>query len=91
MADFSIKVKKTLPDAILPTKGSPYSAGYDLYACDYSGNTMGGNWVLMIRPHETIKINTGLAMALPDGVFGAIFARSGIATHQGLRPANCVG
>ena len=45
----------------------------------------------MIKPHTTEKIGTGLAIAVPEGYFGAIFARSGLATKQGLRPANCVG
>lgn len=46
---------------------------------------------VQIKPHETIKIGTGLAMEVPDGYFGAIFARSGLASKEGLRPANCVG
>lgn len=46
---------------------------------------------MQIKPHETVKIGTGLAMEIPDGYFGAIFARSGLATKEGLRPANCVG
>lgn len=81
----NIKVKKLRVDAKLPTKGSVKAAGYDLYACgdDYNEAT--------IYPHETFKVGTGLAMAIPDGYFGAIFARSGLATKQGLRPANCVG
>ncbi len=45
----------------------------------------------MIAPHTTEKIGTGLAIAIPDGYFGAVFARSGLAAKQGLRPANCVG
>lgn len=44
-----------------------------------------------VSPHETIKIPTGLAMELPEGTFGAIFARSGLATKEGLRPSNCTG
>jgi dUTP pyrophosphatase len=60
-----------------------YSAGYDLYSiCDER---------VTIGPHETIKMKTGIALEIPDGYFGAIFARSGIATKRGLRPANCVG
>ena len=69
--------------AKIPTRGSAEAAGYDLYAAtDYD---------IEISPHETIKIGTGLKMAIPKGCFGAIYARSGIATKQGLRPANCVG
>jgi dUTP pyrophosphatase len=79
----NIKIKKVNPNAIIPTRGSDYSAGYDLYACI--------NSPMIITPHETVKVGTGLAIELPDGYFGAIFARSGLATKNGLRPANCVG
>lgn len=78
-----IKFKKLTDKAITPTKGSEYSAGYDLYACINSPIT--------ISPRSTQKIGTGLTIELPEGFFGAIFARSGLATKRGLRPANCVG
>lgn len=81
-----INIKKTDPDAIVPTRGSEYAAGYDLYAhftAPFSGQA--------IRPGATAKIGTGICMEIPEGYFGAIFARSGLATKQGLRPANCVG
>ena len=78
-----IQVKKLRPDALLPTAGSQYAAGYDLYACI--------DGPVVIPPHTTAKIGTGLSIAVPEGWFGAIFARSGLATKQGLRPANCVG
>lgn len=78
-----IKVKKLNSNAIIPTKGSSGAAGMDLYACT-SGSTI-------IMPHETVKVPTGLSIELPHGYFGAIFARSGLATKNGLRPANCVG
>lgn len=78
-----IKVKKVRENAIIPTKGSEYSAGMDLYAC--VGNPT------IITPHSTVKIPTGLSIELPHGYFGAIFARSGLATNSGLRPSNCVG
>jgi len=69
--------------AKMPTRGSEYAAGYDLYAAtDYD---------IEIAPHETVKIDTGISIALPEWTFGAIFARSGLATKQGLRPANAVG
>lgn len=45
----------------------------------------------MIPPHKAVMLGTGLAMEIPEGYFGAIFARSGLASKQGLRPANCVG
>lgn len=78
-----VKVKKLTKTAKLPTRGSVFSAGYDLYADN--------NVDITIHPHETKKIGTGLALEIPDGYYGAIFARSGLATKEGLRPANCVG
>lgn len=78
-----IKIRKINDDASIPTRGSKYAAGYDLYACIKNPIT--------ISPHCTEKIGTGLAIEIPEGYFGAIFARSGLATKQGLRPANCVG
>lgn len=79
----SVQIKKLNDKATIPTRGSEYSAGYDLYACI--------NEDVTINPHETVKIGTGLAIAVPNGYFGAIFARSGLAAKSGLRPANCVG
>ncbi len=78
-----IKVKRVSPTALLPTQGSKYAAGYDLYA-DLTED-------LKIAPHTTVIVDTGLQMELPEGYFAGIFARSGIATREGLRPANCVG
>lgn len=78
-----INIKKLNPDAIIPTSGSQYAAGYDLYACLDKD--------IRIPPNDTVKIGTGLSIAVPEGYFGAVFARSGLATKQGLRPANCVG
>lgn len=78
-----IKIKKLSENAVLPTRGSTSAAGYDLYACIESE--------LTVAPHETVKVGTGLAIEVPDGYFGAIFARSGLAAKEGLRPANCVG
>lgn len=76
-----IYFKKLNDLAKIPTRGSKDSAGYDLYAAINEG--------VHIPPHSTVKINTGLAMDIPVGYFGAVFARSGIATKRGLRPANC--
>lgn len=76
-----IKILNNL--AKVPSYGSDEAAGADLYAAtDYD---------IIISPGETVKIDTGIAIAVPRGYFGAIFARSGLATKQGLRPANCVG
>lgn len=80
-----IKIQKLYEDAEVPTYGSVLSAGMDLYA------HLGEHEMLLIKPHETIKVGTGIAVEPPVGYFGAVFARSGLATKQGLRPANCVG
>ena len=78
-----MKIKLLNEHAVVPTYGSDKAAGADLYAAIEKD--------LYINPHETVMIGTGIAMEIPDGYFGAIFARSGLASKQGLRPANCVG
>ena len=84
-----VEVKKLYEDAQLPTRGSADAAGWDLYAYGYEGAS--GDWTLTIPPHSTVKINSGVAVALPQGSFGGIYPRSGLATKQGLAPANKVG
>lgn len=79
----NIKVKKLNDLAKLPTKGSKYAAGYDLYSAE--------DHDVHIYPHTTVKVHTGIAFEIPEGFFGAIVARSGLATKEGLRPANCIG
>lgn len=79
----NLMVKKLNEQAKFPTRGSKYAAGYDLYAATTQS--------IEIAPHSTVKVGTGLAFALPRDTFAAIYARSGLATKQGLRPANCVG
>lgn len=79
----NIRFKQLNSMATIPSRGSEKAAGYDLYAAISEP--------ISIRPHETVKVGTGLSFELPDETFGAIFARSGLATKQGLRPANCVG
>ena len=76
-----VKIKKLDPNVQIPTRGSAAAAGYDLYA----------NEDMQIGPFETKIIGTGLSFALPNGTFLGIYARSGLATKQGLRPANCTG
>ena len=71
-----INIKKLDADAVLPTRGSSQAAGYDLYAKS-SEDTV-------IPPHKTVMVGTGLAMEIPEGYFGAIFARSGLASKQGV-------
>ena len=79
----NVEIVKLNELAKLPTRGSEEAAGYDLYAAT--------DVPVYIQPHETEKVGTGLSIALPKNTFGAIFARSGLATKNGLRPANCVG
>ena len=78
-----IKVKKLNESAILPTYGSVSAAGADLY------NLPGAD--VVIPAHQTVMIHTGLAMEIPEGYAGFLFARSGIASKRGLAPANKVG
>ena len=78
-----VNVKKLNPTAKLPTYGSEYAAGADLYACLDSEIT--------INPGETYLVKTGIAMEIPVGYAGLIYARSGLATKRGLAPANKVG
>ena len=84
----SVNIKKVDEWAHIPTKNSEFAAGYDLFACP---ETHDGKPVASILPGHMAKIRTGVAMSIPRGYFGAIYARSGIATKKGLRPANCVG
>ena len=79
----NIKYKVLNELAKEPTRGSEYAAGYDLYAAT--------DREISLFPHTTQLIGTGLAFELPDGYFGAVYARSGLASKKGLRPANCVG
>lgn len=82
MPDFNINIKKTNPSAVIPTQGTPGAAGFDLCACIATPVT--------IYPGETVLIPTGLAMEIPLGVAGLIFARSGMASKRGLAPSNKV-
>ena len=80
--EFSMNIKKLNDNAIVPTYGSAYAAGADLYACGES---------TVIAPGETKLIHTGIAIELPLGTVGLIYARSGLASKRGLAPANKVG
>lgn len=79
-----IKLKRTSPNAIIPTQSHVGDAGYDLYACDIP------NGKVEIAPHDTCMISTGIALAIPKGYAGLLFSRSGIATKRGIRPATAV-
>ncbi len=78
-----VRFKKLNEKAMVPTYGSVFSAGADLYACLEEN--------LNIEAGETVLIKTGLAMEIPEGYAGLIYARSGLATKKGLAPANKVG
>ena len=78
-----IKVKKLKPGATVPTMGSKFAAGADLYSAEDAD--------VVIEPSETKFIGTGLAMEIPEGYVGLVYARSGLACKRGLAPANKVG
>lgn len=78
-----IKVKKLNERAVLPVYGSQYAAGADLYACICEE--------LTIAPHATVMVPTGIALELPVGYAGFVYARSGLASKRNLAPANKVG
>ena len=78
-----IRVKKLRANAILPTYGSVEAAGADLYACLEASVT--------IEPGQTAWVPTGIAMEVPKGCAGLVYARSGMACKRGLAPANKVG
>lgn len=83
MEDMIINIKKLNENAKIPTIGSVFAAGSDLYACIDEDVT--------IQPRETRMIPTGIALELPIGTVGLIYARSGLASKKGLAPANKVG
>ena len=80
---YDVKIKKLRENAIIPTYGSAFAAGADLYAAIDEAVT--------IEPGETKLIPTGLAFEIPEGYAGFVHARSGLATKRGLAPANKVG
>ena len=79
----TIRVKKLRENATLPTYGSQWAAGADLYACLEAPVT--------IEPHQTVMVPTGLALEVPVGCAGLIYARSSMGAKRGLAPANKVG
>ncbi len=83
MINILLRVKRVSPTAVLPKQQTAGAAGIDLCA-DLPED-------VVINPHETVMISSGLAFEIPAGYFGAIYARSGLSTKRGLRPANCVG
>ena len=80
---YDVRIKKLRENAVVPTYGSEFAAGADLYAATEESVT--------IAPAETKLIPTGIAMEIPVGYAGFIYARSGLASKKGLAPANKVG
>ena len=78
-----VNIKKLNENAVIPTYGSEFSAGADLYACTEEP--------LTIESGKTELVHTGIAMEIPEGYVGLVYARSGLATKRGLAPANKVG
>lgn len=83
MQHVSVKLKKLNENAIVPKYGTSYAAGADLYACEGKDVT--------VEPHQTAFIHTGVAIEIPDGLVGLVYARSGLASKRSLAPANKVG
>ena len=79
--EITLKVKLLDPDAVMPTRGTADSAGYDLYALEDAE----------IENQTSVMVHTGIAVEIPQGYVGLLFARSGLATKKHLRPSNCVG
>ncbi len=77
----TVRIKKLDERAIVPTYGTEFSAGADLYSIE----------AVTVEPHKTTLVHTGLALEIPEGYAGLIFARSGLACKRGLAPANKVG
>lgn len=80
---YDVRIKKLRENAVVPTYGSEFAAGADLYAAVEESVT--------IAPSETKLIPTGIAMEIPVGYAGLVYARSGLASKRGLAPANKVG
>ncbi len=80
----TVRIKKLQENAIVPSYGSSAAAGADLYALVEDG-------AVTVMPHTTVFVHTGIAMEIPDGYAGLIYARSGTACKRDLAPANKVG
>ena len=81
--NFKMKIKKLNERATIPTYGTDFAAGADLYSCEEGEIT--------VAPGETRFVHTGIALEIPHGYVGLVYARSGLSTKRGLAPANKVG
>lgn len=79
----TVRIKKLNENAVIPSYGSEWAAGADLYACMEKS--------VVVQPGETVFVKTGISMEIPVGYAGLIYARSGLACKKGLAPANKVG
>ena len=77
-----MKIKRLTETAKLPTRGSEYAAGYDLY--------VDSDKIISVYPHKTVMLQTNIALEIPHGYFGAIHSRSGLSTKKGLALVNGV-
>ncbi len=84
MNKITVKAKKLNPKAVMPRYGTDFAAGADIYACLDGGS-------ITIAPSQTVFIHTGIALEIPTGLVGLVYARSGLASKRGLAPANKVG
>lgn len=80
--EVKVNIKKLREDAVMPSYGSDHAAGADLYSVSETFDIESG---------ETVLVHTGIAMELPLGTVGLVYARSGLASKKGLAPANKVG
>lgn len=86
-----VRVKKLYDNAKLPEYGTEYAAGADLYANEIEAGEQKIGEEVIIESGETVFIHTGIAMEIPVGLAGHIYARSGLSCKKGLAPANKVG
>ena len=77
-----VRIKRLTENAKIPTYGTDYSAGADLYSAEGE---------ITVPAHSTVLVHTGISVEIPEGYCGLIFARSGLATKRSLAPANKVG
>lgn len=92
----NVKIKRLSETAKIPTKAHESDAAFDIYADIQDTFVPFGKSIdesekgIKVMPGQTVKVHTGFSTEIPIGYWGAIYARSGLATKQGLRPANCV-
>jgi len=79
-----VKIKLLKDGAVIPSYGSEFAAGADLYSCT-------DGEVLTVAPGQTVMVHTGISLEIPEGYAGLVYARSGLAVKSGLAPANKVG